>query len=394
MRTCASPSFSLLFAHLIPGLSRRRKSAIDNKRLPPVEEQATVSASASSLLLSTNGSAAASMITNVTASVVDEGNERLPPERQLMTAPSPLPNTEGCADEKAARATATAGATPMTPLRVMKGEGASEAKRLDTEVQDSEAEVYPREGACEKEVVHPPEKVRLSSEHFEASIPYTRASPKMPEELLIIPETSCQQDKQSDISRHQAELRTSRATSEIQDVEKQLQEKERDLQIREAGIQDVEKILQVKERDLQIREAEVQMMLQAVNERIEVMNLQEDNLLQQLAALKELEENPRLGEAALTHQMTILRPPNGAARDSDSLSLSSFSTIRNSIRGNVDLSPEGIAMLKQDSRYHDDDVVSLASTTRGSSFNYTNIAFFSSKSHARSKEDAEYYSNE
>ena len=380
----------------MPGLAHRRKSDINNGRLPPVEQltstSTSVSISAPSPLPSTHGDAGAGMSANVTASVVGEGNEGLSPERQLMTAPSPLPNTEGCANEKAASATATAGATLMTPFREMKDEGASEAKRLDTVIQDSEAEVYSQEAACEKGVVHPPEKARLSSEHFEASIRHTQASPKMPEEPLIIPEMSHQQVKQSDISWHQTELRTSRATSEIQDIEKQLQAKERDLQIREAGIQDVERILRMKERDLQIREAEVQMMLQAVNERREAMNLQEDNLLQQLVALKEWEENPRLGEAALTPQMAILRSPNGAARDSDSLSLSSFSTIRNSIRDNVDFSPENSAMLKQDSAYHDDDVVSLASTTRGSSFNYTNITFFSSKSHARSKE--EYYSNE
>ena len=62
----------------------------------------------------------------------------------------------------------------------------------------------------------------------------------------------------------------------------------------------------------------------------------------------------------------------------DLLLLHSFSTIRNSprIRGNVDLSPESHARLKQDSGYHDSDVVLLASTTRSGSSRHTRIDIF------------------
>jgi len=300
------------------------------------------------------------------------------------------------------------------------------------------------------------------------SLPNTEGSAG--EEPLISPETSCQQDKQSDPSQHETEPWTNRATSEIQVIEKRLREKERHLQIREADVQDVEEVLQVKERHLQIREAdvqdvekvqqekeshlrireaevqdfekvlgakerdlqireakvqdvekvvrvkqvrgaevqdvekvlrmkerdlqlraaEVQKMLQAVNERSEATGLQEDNLRQRLAAMKEWEEDLRLREAALTQ---IARQPNDAARDSDLFSLSSISTIRNSprVRSNVDLSPQSSARLTQDSRYHGNE---LAPTARGGPSKYTNIGLSSSKSHARLKDDSEYYSNE
>ena len=304
--------------------------------------------------------------------ISDEDNERLPSiEGQLTSASLSLPNTE---------------------------------------VQDREVVVRSRgEEAGKKEVVCRPEKVRLFSAHFEASICHAEASPKMPEDPLIIPETSSQQDNQSDASHHQTEPRTNRSTAEIQDIEKQLRDKEghlqireaevqdaekvlrvkeRDLETREADVQDVEKVLRVKERDLQICEAEVQKMLQAVNETREAMDRQEDNLRQRSAAMKEWEENLRLREA------TIARQPSGAARESDLFSLSSFSTIQNSprIRSNVDLSPESNAGLKQDSRYHDNEFVSLASTTRSGPSKHTSIP--SSKSHARLKEDSEYYGNE
>ena len=325
--------------------------------------------------------------------ISDEVNEHLPPvDGQLTFAPSSLPNTKSSPGEKAA--TANAGATTMTPFRRTKEGGESEAKRLNTEVQDSEAEAHSsEEEASEKEVVFLPEKAHLSSEHFEASISHAEASPKTPEEPLIIPETSYQRDKQSDTSRHQPEPRTNRATLEVQDIEKQLQEKERHLRIREAEVQGGEKVLRVKERHLQFREAEVQTMFRALNERREVMDLQEDNLRQRLATMKEWEENLRLKEAALTQQMTIARQPNDAARGSDLPSLSSISTIRNSprMRGNVDLPSQSIASLYRDSRYHDDELVSLA---RGGPSDHTNIGFSSSKSHARWKEDSEYYSNE
>jgi hypothetical protein len=312
-----------------------------------------------------------------------------------------LPNTNGSVSEKAASATAILIATPITPFRKTEDGGESGAKKPNTEVQDSEAEVHSSEEEASKGVVCGPEKASLSSEHFEASICHAEASPTMPmpDESLIIPEMSRQQDKQSDTPRHQTDLQTNRATQGIDDVEGQLRERERHLQIREAEVQDVEKVLRVRERNLQICEAEVQKMLQAVNEKREAMDLQEDDLRQRSAAMKEWEENLRRRGAALTQQRTIARQPNGAARESDSdlLSLSSISTIRNSpcIRGNVVLSPQSDAKLKRDSWYHGNELVSLASTTRsGPSSNHANIGLSSSKSHARLKDDSEYYGNE
>jgi len=242
----------------------------------------------------------------------------------------------------------------------------------NTEVQDSGAEVRPgEEEASEQEVVCHPEKARLSSEQFEASICHAEASPRIPEEPLIIPETSRQQDKQSATSKYQTQPRTDRAAPEIQGIEKQLWEKE---------------------RRLQIREAEVRKMTQAVIERREVMDLQEDNLRQRSAAIKEWEDDLRLREAAMTQQMVIVGQPNGAAQESDLLSLSSISTIRNRfrVRGNVDLPPKSSAGLKRDSWDHGDELASLASTTRGSPSKHTNKGFSSSKSHAGLKEDSEY----
>ena len=326
--------------------------------------------------------------------ISDEDNERLfRIKGELTSAFLSLPNTKFSASKKATSKTSRAGATAMTPFRGVKEGRESEAKRPDPEVQDREAEVRSREEGANKEGVRRPEKARLSSEHFEAGTRHAEASLKMPEEPLIIPETSRQQDKQSDKSRHQTEP-TNRASPEIQDVVKQLREKERHLQIREAEVQDVEKVLRVKERDLRIREAEVQKMLQAANERREAMGFQEDNVRQRLAAMK-WEENPRPREAPLTQQMAITRQPNSTARESDLLSLSSISTIRNSPRvRNVDLSPESSAGLKRDSWDHGSELASLASTTRGGSSKHTNIDSSSSKSCAGLKEDSEYYGNE
>lgn len=77
------------------------------------------------------------------------------------------PNTKGSAGEKAA--SVTAGAIPMTRFRRTKEGGeseAAEAKSLNTELQDSGAEVRSSEvEASEKEVVCHPELARLSSEH-------------------------------------------------------------------------------------------------------------------------------------------------------------------------------------------------------------------------------------
>ena len=254
----------------------------------------------------------------------DEDHERLSTiKEQLTSAFLSLPNTKCSADEKQASASGIVGATSMTLLRGTMEGMEPEAKKLN------------------------------------------------------------QHANQYDTSQYQTEPRTNRATTEIQDIEKELREKERHLQIREVEVQDIEEVLRMKERDLQIREAEVQKMLHAVNEGREAMYLQEDDLRQRLAAMREWEENLCLMEAARTQQMTIMRQPNSAAQESDLLSLSSFSTIRNSIRGNVDHSPS--ASLKQDSGYNDSDVDSLASTTRD---------FFSNKSHTRLKEDSEYYGNE
>jgi hypothetical protein len=187
--------------------------------------------------------------------------------------------------------------------------------------------------------------------------------------------------------------------ADVQDVQKVLRVKERDLQIRGAEVQDGEKVLRAKERDLRIREAEVQKMLQAVNERRGAMDLQEDDdLRRRSTSVKEREENLRLREAALTQQMTIAWQPNGAARESDLFSLSSISTIRNTphIRSNFDPSPGpgSNAMLKRDSWYHGNESVSSASTARDGPSENTNIGLSSSKSHARLKKDSEYYGNE
>ena len=163
-------------------------------------------------------------------------------------------------------------------------------------------------------------------------------------------------------------------------------------------------------------------MLQAVNERREAIGLQKDGLRQRPTAMQkreenlereetpEWEENPRLRGPALTQQMTIAREPNGAARgsdlfwqpngvarESDLFSLSSISTIRNSprVRGNVDPSLKSShgAKLKQDPWYGN-ELVSLASTARSGRSKHTDIGLSSSKSHARLKDDSEYYGNE
>ena len=208
-----------------------------------------------------------------------------------------------------------------------------------------------------------------------------------------IGESSRVQDEPSDTSHYETEPRTNSTTAGIQEIENQLREKERHLQIREAelqggqaelrekdrdlqireaelqggqavlrvkerhlqireaDVQDVEKVLRVKERDLQIREADVQKMLQAVTERRESMNLQEDNLRERLAAMKEREENVRLKEESQAQQMTIARQPNGARRESDLMSLSSFSTVRNSPRIHTNIDLKSHARLKEDSIY-------------------------------------------
>ena len=123
------------------------------------------------------------------------------------------------------------------------------------------------------------------------------------------------------------------------------------------------------------------------------MGLKEGNPRQRLVTM-EWEENLRPREAALTHvtqQMTITRQRNDAAREADLLSLSSFSTIRNSpcIRGNVNLSPESGAKLKQDSGYHDSDGLDNQKWFF-QAYQY-NIDLCSGMSHARLKEDSEYY---
>ena len=357
--------------------------------------------------------------------ILDEDNKRLPPiKRQLTSAPLSLPNAKGNASERVASASAAAGAAPTTPITRTTEGGKPEAKKVNTEVQDREAKVRSREeDAGKKDVVRHLEKAHLSSGHFEASIRHAQGSSKTPEQPLIIPETSFQWDRQSGISQHQIEPRTNRAAPEIQEIEKQLREKERHLQIREAGVQDVEKVLRVKDRDLQIREAEVQdvekvlrmkerdlqireeevqKILQAVNERREAMDLRQDNPRQRLAAMTESEDpslrqpSHREGPGARAQQMTIAWQPNGTARESGLSSLSSNSTIRNTpyIHRNVDLSPESNAKVKRDSGYHGNELSSLASTTRSGPSRHTDIYLSSSKSLARLKEDSEYCGNE
>ena len=73
----------------------------------------------------------------------DEDNVHLPPIKgQLTSAPLPLPNTKGSAGEKAVRATATVGATPMTPFSSTKEGGESEAKKLNQHDIQSDTSQY------------------------------------------------------------------------------------------------------------------------------------------------------------------------------------------------------------------------------------------------------------
>ena len=135
-----------------------------------------------------------------------------------------------------------------------------------------------------------------------------------------VPKTSDQHDEQPRTPQHQAEIRN---------VEEQLREKE---------------------RYLQIREAEIQKMLQVVDERREAVNLEEGSLQQRLAAVREQEEKLRLREATLTQRMPNERQRNRAARDSDRISLAS--TIRNSKHDNMDFSFKSGARLKEESEYY------------------------------------------
>jgi hypothetical protein len=59
----------------------------------------------------------------------------------------PLPNAKGNADERAASASSTAGATPMARFKRMSEGGELVAKKHNTEVQDREAEVHSRNEA-------------------------------------------------------------------------------------------------------------------------------------------------------------------------------------------------------------------------------------------------------
>ena len=135
-----------------------------------------------------------------------------------------------------------------------------------------------------------------------------------------VPKTSDQHDEQPRTPQHQAEIRN---------VEEQLREKE---------------------RYLQIREAEIQKMLQAVDERREAVNPEEGSLQQRLAAVREQEEKLRLREAALTQRMPNERQRNRPARDSDRISLAS--TIRNSKHDNMDFFFKNNASLKEESEYY------------------------------------------
>src|SRR6267378_1150704 len=86
-----------------------------------------------------------SLIGNVSG----EGNGRLPLiRRQLTSAPLPLPNAKDSVGEKVASTTATVGATPMAPFRRTMEAGGAEAKKLNAEVQDREAEAHLRKEAA------------------------------------------------------------------------------------------------------------------------------------------------------------------------------------------------------------------------------------------------------
>ena len=288
--------------------------------------------------------------------ISDKDNECLPPiEGQPTSTPLFLPNTKGSVGEKAASATVTLGATPMTPFRRTKEGRESGAKEPNTEVQDSdaEAEVHSSENEmCEKQLREKERHLRIRE-------------------------------------------------AEVQDVEKVLRLKERDLQIRETEVQKMLQAVYERKEAMGLQENSLRQRPTAMQEWEENPEWEEG---------PEWGENPCLRGPSLTQQMTIAREPNGTARESnlcrqsygtaqesDLFSLSSISTIRNSprVRGNVDLSFKSSAELKQDSWYGN-ELVSLASTAcqwSGSS-KHSNIDSSSSKSHSRLKDDSEYYGNE
>ena len=209
-----------------------------------------------------------------------------------------------------------------------------EAKKLEAEVQDREAEIRRREGEASKKE----EAVRLleerarrsleEAEPFDARIRQAEAISNMrgaQPRHSPDPETSHHHDGQPYLAQHPAEPLTNGSKVETRDIEEQLREKE---------------------RYLQIREVEIQKLLQAVDERREAMNLEEDNLQQRLASMGEQEKSLRLWEAGLTRSMTIERQRNGVDREADLDSL--VSTIANSprIRLNVGFSHKSSVGLK------------------------------------------------
>jgi len=215
----------------------------------------------------------------------------------------------------------------------------SEAKKLEAEVQYREAEIRRREEEASKkeEEVHLlEERARRSleeAERFDASIRRAEASSKMREAQprhSLVPETGHHHDRQPHLSRHQAEPLTNGAKAETRDIEEQLREKE---------------------RYLQIREAEIQKALRAVDERREAIILEEDSLRERLGAMGEQEENLRLREAALTQSMAIEGQRNGVDREADSVSLASTMANTPRVRANVCFSSKSIAELKDPGNY-------------------------------------------
>jgi len=150
--------------------------------------------------------------------------------------------------------------------------------------------------------------------------------------------------------RFESEVREAEASAKLREAAAQKREaeaKHRKAKVKkhEAEVKNTEEQLHEKERYLHIREAEIQKMLLAVNERRETMNLQDGSLEQNLAALEEWEENACLTESRLTRQMAIESQGNDAEREDDLVSLAS--TTRNSSRhDNMGPSSKDIASLK------------------------------------------------
>ena len=152
------------------------------------------------------------------------------------------------------------------------------------------------------------------------------------------------------VQRFESEVREAEASAKMREATAQKREaeakrKRAKVKKHEAEVKNTEEQLREKERYLHIREAEIQKLLRAVNGRRETVNLQDGSLEQSLTALGEWEENVCLTESRLTQQMAIERQGNDAGREDDLVSLAS--TTRNSSKhDNTGPSCKDIASLK------------------------------------------------